>query len=75
MVATHERRMDKRYQRDKSSTACETDHMKEKADVQNTTEHGKWMEENSRSAVQHAGRNGWTTCSVKECWVSLELLT
>ena len=75
MVATRERRTEKRCQRSKSSAACETDHTKEKADVQNTTEHGKWMEESSRSAVQHAEMNGWTICSVKECWVSRELLT
>ena len=75
MVATHECWMEKRNQRGKSPAARETDHTKEKADVQNTTEHGKWMEESSRSAVQHAEMNGWTICSVKECWVSLELLT
>ena len=54
MDATHECWMEKINQRGKASTACETDHGKEKADVQSTTEHGKWMEESSRSAVQHA---------------------
>ena len=75
MVATHERRTEKSCQRGKSSAVCETDHTKEKADVQNTTEHEKLMEESSRFAVHHAETNGWTICSVKECWVSLELLT
>ena len=58
MVAAHERRMEQRCQRGKSSTACETERTEEKADVQNTTEHRKWMEESSRSALQHAERNG-----------------
>ena len=41
LVATHERRMVKIDQGGKSSTNCETDHKKEKADAQNTNEHRK----------------------------------
>ena len=67
LAATQERQMEKRYQRGKSSTVCETDHTIGKANVPNTTEYGKLMEESSISVAQHVERNGWTICSVKEC--------
>ena len=67
MVATCEHRQEKRDQRDKSSTAYETDHTKEKVDVQNRRECEKSMEDCSRFAERHAGRIDWTACSVKEC--------
>ena len=67
MVATCEHKQEKRDQRDKSSTAYETDHTKEKVDVQNRREREKPMEVSSRFAKRHAGRIYWTACSVKEC--------
>ena len=66
MVAAQGHQMEKRYQRGKSSTAYENDPTKEKTDVQNAMGHEKRTEESSRSVAQHAGRNGWTVCSVKD---------
>ena len=74
MVATHVRRKEKRDQRDKSSIAYETDHTKEKVDVQNKWECEKSIEENSRFAERHAGRIYWIAYIVKECLVFQELL-
>ena len=67
MVATCEHQQEKKDQRDKSSTAYETDHTKEKVDVQYRREREKPMEVSSRFAERHAGRIYWTACSVKEC--------
>ena len=57
MVATRGHRKEKRDQKGRSSTAYETAHMKAKADAKNKKEYEKWMEESSRSAEQHAGKN------------------
>ena len=70
MVSAQGHQKERRAQKGRFSTACETAHMKSKADVKNKKEYEKWMEESSRSAEQHAGKNDWTTYSVKECWVS-----
>ena len=49
--------MEKRDQKGRSSTAYETAHMKAKADAKNKKKYEKWLEESSRSAEQHAGKN------------------
>ena len=49
--------MEKRDGKDRSSTAYGTAHRKAKADVIQMKISEDWMEENSRSAVQHAGKN------------------
>ena len=59
--------MERIDQTDKFSTAYETAHRKEKADVQNKKEHEKWLEGSSRFVEQHVEKSDWTTCSVKEC--------
>ena len=59
--------MDRKAQRDKSSTACETAHTKEKVDAKKKREHAKWLEESSRSEEQHAEKSDWIAYSVKEC--------
>src|SRR5437870_1972159 len=50
----HMERMD---QTDKFSTAYETTHRKEKADVQNKKEHEKWLEGSSRFVEQHVEKS------------------
>ena len=55
--------MEKTDQKGRSPAAYETAHMKAKADVKKKKECEKWMEESSRSAEQHAGKNDQTAYS------------
>jgi hypothetical protein len=57
LVATHGHQKEKRDQKGKSLTAYETAHKKARADAKKKKEYEKWMEESSRSAEQHAGKN------------------
>ena len=57
MVATRGCPLEKSNKKGRSSTAYETVHMKANADAKNKEEYEKWMEESSRSAEQHAGKN------------------
>ena len=59
--------MERRDRTDKSSTAYETAHKKEKVDAKKKREHAKWLEESSRSEEQHAEKSDWIAYSVKEC--------
>ncbi len=49
--------MEKRDQKGRFSTACETARRKAKADAKNKKEYEEWMKKNSRSAEQHPGKN------------------
>ena len=57
LVATHGHRKEKRDQKGSSSTAYETAHKKAKADAKKKKVYEDWMEESTRSAEQHVGKN------------------
>ena len=57
LVASRGHLMEKRDKKGRSSTAWETAYMTVMADAKNKKEYEKWIEESSRSAEQHAGKN------------------
>ena len=57
LVVTRGHRMEKRDQKGRSSTVYETAHKKARADAKKKKDREESMEESSRSAEQHAGKN------------------
>ena len=57
MVVTGGHRKEKRDQKGRSSIAYGTAHKKARADAKKKKEYEEWMEESSRSAEQHVGKN------------------